>query len=151
MATTSDPRASSFDAAAFRDAIHFAMNMGLPDTPSERVTFRWKPERDYSIEDKQGNPYDFAATPTSQVIKEDVLVPAAVEFASNRAEGGVSFGEFDNPRGIVTVLDEEYELVKPADQVILGGNTYFIRYWGPPMGLFPVTIYQCFITAVDES
>lgn len=154
MATSLDPLAAKFDAAGFRNSIKKVMVMGLPENVTERATFQWKTVRSYAIEAPSGNPYDFAATPSTTTSHPDVQVPVAVEFVPNatgRASGGTPIGEFDNPRVILTVLDEEYEQVKTADMVVLGGNTYFIQFWAPPIGLFSVTVYQCYLTAEDES
>lgn len=154
MASTSDARASGFDAATFRDSIQFAMNMGLPETASERCTFRWTPEKDYRIEDPGGNPYDFTATntPTNTVAPADVQVDAAVEFVSRSTlSQGTALGELNTPRATITLLDVDYALVEGADQVLLGGNTYDVDYVAPPVGLFEVTIYQIHCSAVDES
>ena len=152
MASTTDPRASGFDAAAFRDSIQFAMNMGLPETESERVTFRWTPEKDYTIEDPGGNPYDYTATPTNTVAPADVQVNAAVEFVTRTTlSGGTAVGEFNTPRAVITLLDVDYADVEGADKVLLGGNTYYVDFVAPPIGLFDVTIYQIHCSAGDES
>ena len=151
MATTSDPRASGFDATKFRDGIKFAMSMGLPENSSERVTFRWKTTYSFGIEDTSGNPYDFTSVPEQTFSKDDVLVVAAVEFIPVSKPEGTSMGQFESPEAIITVLDEEYVLVSDADEVLLGGNTYKITYTAPPIGLFGVTVYQIHAIAVDES
>ena len=152
MATSTDPTfGAGFDPDEFRKNIRLVMNMGLPEAESERVTFRWKSTYDYTIEDPDGDPYDWSSTPIAQDEPEDVQVPAAVEFVSNRTEGGSPIGEFDNPRVILTLLDVDYELIKTANQVLLGGNTYTIRFWGPPVGLFSVTVYQAYLNAEDEA
>lgn len=153
MATLTDARASAFDADVFRDAIRFAMSMGLPDTESERITFRWTPQKSYSIADPAGNPYSWDQTPSEVVEHDDVQVPAAVEFTS-RASGGVvgsPFGEIDSPRIVVTLLDEDYEQVRGADLVILNDSVYVVNFVKPPDGLFDVTIYTLYCTARDEN
>ena len=154
MAGTTDPRASGFDAATFRDSIQFAMNMGLPETTSERVTFRWTPEKDWRIEDPGGNPYDYSSTnaPTNTVAPADVQVDAAVEFVTRTTlSGGTAIGEFNTPRAVITLLDVDYAQIEGADKVLLGGNTYYVDFVAPPMGLFDVTIYQIHCSAGDES
>ena len=157
MATTTDSRASGFSAAAFKDAIRFAMNMGLPDTASERITFRWTPASTYTTSSPGGNPYDLTDTPTSTDSAADVLVDAAVEFVSRASLGETtSIGSFENPRLIVTLLDDEYATITDAtlglpDQVLVGGNSYNIDFVAPPIGLFSVTVYQIHATAADES
>lgn len=154
MDLSSDPRASSFSASEFRDSIRFAMNMGLPENEAERCTFRWTTERTYATADSGGNPYDFSAEPEETITRDDVLVPAAVEFsggASGGSTNGTGVGTFFPARATITLLDEDYALVEGADQVVLGGNTYRVKYVGPPLGLFDVTVYQVFAQAVSES
>ena len=157
MATTTDPRASGFSAAAFKDAIRFAMNMGLPDDTAERITFRWTPASTFTTSSPAGNPYDFTDTPTSTFSAADVLVNAAVEFTSRASLGeNTAIGSFENPRLIVTLLDDEFDTIVDGDlglpdKVLVGGNTYNIDFVAPPVGLFSVTVYQIHCTAVDEA
>jgi hypothetical protein len=157
MATTTDARASGFNAADFKDAIRFAMNMGLPDATAERVTFRWTSENTFTTNSPTGNPYDLTATPTVTDSAVDVLVDAAVEFVSRASLGETtSVGSFENPRLVVTLLDDEYATITDAtlglpDKVLVGGNTYNVDFVAPPVGLFSVTVYQIHCTAIDES
>jgi len=157
MATTTDPRSNAFSAAKFKDAIRFAMNMGLPDTAAERVTFRWKPEKTFTTNSPTGNPYDLTDAPTATDSAADVLVNAAVEFVTRASLGETTtIGSFENPRLVVTLLDDEFVTITDAtlglpNQVLVGGNTYNIDFVAPPIGLFSVTVYQIHATAVDES
>lgn len=152
MAGTTDSRAAGFNPAAFRDAIRFAMHMGLPNATEERATFRWTTVRTYDTADPAGNPYDYTATPATSVAHDDVLIPVAVEFSARPAGSrDTAVGQFDSSRAVITVLDEDYALVEGADLVLLGGNTYEVEFVGPPLGLFDVTIYQLYCDARDES
>jgi hypothetical protein len=152
MATTSDPRAAGFDGAEFRDAIKFAMGMALPDEESERVTFRWLVDRTYSTADPVGAPYSYDEVPSSTVAKDDVQITCGVSFISRAtAAQGNAVAGFESPRVIVTVLDEDYDSVAEADEIIFDGSTYQINYWEPPQGLFDVSIYKVHGTARDES
>lgn len=151
MATPTDSSfGSSFDAAAFRDAITSTMEMGLPTDESERVTFRFSAEETFETVDSAGHPFDYTASPTTVTPETDVQVPVAVEFEARPASSlDTSLGQFDSPRGTVTILDTYYPDVEGADLVIVDGKEYTIEYWLPPVGLFDVTIYQCIITARD--
>lgn len=152
MAGMSDPRASVFNAAKFRDAIKFAMHLGLPDDTSERATFMWTPQKTYGATDAAGRPYNWTATPTSVVTHDDVQIDVAIEFHRYSAgEGNTSVGEFHTTSVTLTVLDEDYALVQGADKVLLGGNTYTVEYVAPPIGMFDVTVYQVYLKAEDES
>ena len=151
MAGTTDPRAAAFNADAFRDAIRFSMTLGLPQAEQLRATFRWSAVKNYQIEDPEGLPYNFNSTPTEVVdTPDDVQVPVAVEFAEGSMEGN-SVGEFISSKAILTILDIDYSLVEGADTVLLGGGKYKIDFVAPPIGLFDVTIWQLYLTALDES
>jgi len=158
---TGDARQSGFNAAEFRDAIEFAMKMGLPGTQSERVTFQWDDVNTYADPDERGQPYSWTDSPTSSVTAADVpaslTVPCAVEFTARRSSSGETImGSFDASAITITLLDTQYALVQDANlalpnKVIVDGNTYDIGFWGAPVGLFDVTVYQAFAQARDES
>lgn len=152
MASTTDPRAAAFNATQFRDAIKFSMNMGLPETESERATFRWETERTWTISDSGGEPFDIHSDPATVVEHEDVQIDVAVEFANVRgSDDSTAIGEFTAGRALITVLDEDMPSIEGADTVLLGGNTYDIKFIRPPLGLFDVTIYQLDCEARDET
>lgn len=151
MDLSNDPRASAFSAAQFRDAIKFAMRMGMPNATEERLTFKWRRDETYQRQDPAGKPYNWKATPVTDNTPEPVLVDGAVEFSDrNSASSGTAMGRFDTPRATITLLDVDYALIEGADMVELGGATYQIDFVAPPMGLFDVTVYQIYASAVDE-
>ncbi len=146
---------SRFDASAFRDAIHFAMTMGLPNTVNERATFKWKVEREFSKHDAKGSPWDWGDTPSTEETLPDVQIPVAVELLSKGGDTlDTHFGEFDVARAIISVLDEDFvELTQNgrfADQVEMADALYDIQFVAPPVGLFEVTVYSIHAQAVDE-
>ena len=51
---------------------------------------------------------------------------------------------------IVTVMDTHFGEVESANYVLINGSEYNIDYWAPPVGLFGVTVYQAYLSAVDE-
>jgi hypothetical protein len=153
MATPTDANfGAGFDAAAFRSAIRSTMEMGLPNTAAERATFRWNVERTYEREDPSHNPYEWDEVPSTELTHADVQIPVAVEFSARPAASlDTAIGQFDVGRAIITILDVDYELVRGADLVLLGENTYVIDFVGPPIGLFEVTVYQAYASALDET
>lgn len=159
---TGDSRQASFDSARVRDALKFAMRMGLPGTQSERVTFFWDSEPTYTNPDVNSNPWDWTTAPTSTVsapaVPSSLSVPVAVEFLGQ--SGGIgtfnNVGDFNTPRVKVTVLDEEYTSLTDLNLglptgLTVDGSTYIIEYWVPPIGLFDLTVYECFAVARDEA
>lgn len=153
MATPTTPAGfgSGFNADKFREAIRATMTMGLPNSPSERATFRWTPVRTYDRESPSKNPYTWTATPTSSDTHEDVQIPVAVEMHSRVLPMDTAVGHFDPVKVVLTVLDTDYVLIQGADIVLLGGNTYDVDFVAPPEGLFEVTVYSIWATARDES
>lgn len=158
---TNDPRENSFSAARFRDAIDFAMSMGIPQDESHRVTFVWKGTKAYTDADTRRSPYDWTDTPSATTTATDVplslAVPAAVEFYDAKSASGESaMGDFDIGRVRITMLDTSYaqlvdDVLGLPDECSIDGATYTVDYWMPPMGLFDVTIHTCFAAALDES
>jgi len=158
---TGNPLQDGFDPTEFRTAIEFAMAMGLPGTQSERITFQWDDEKTFADADERGSPYTWTDSPTSTVSAVDIpsslTVPCAVEFSARRSSSGDTIiGSFDASAITLTLLDTQYALIRDVNlqlpnKVIVDGNTYDISFWGPPVGLFTVTVYQAHAQARDES
>lgn len=153
MATPTDSSfGAGFDAAKFRAAITSTMEMGLPTDTSERATFRWHPQRTFTTADPHGKPYFWDDVPATELTEADVQIPVAVEFSARpAATKDETIGQFDGARAAITVLDTHYPQVADADLVLLGGDVYEIDFWGPPVGLFDVTVYTLYATAMDEA
>ena len=151
MAIPTNPNfGAGFDAAAFRENIRSTMQMGSPNAVAEKVTFQWESQRSYGSRlDPSGKPYKKDAEITDTSTNEDVQIDCAVDYEDRTGEG-TPIGEFNNPRVLITILDEDFESVKTATKVLIGGNTYNIQY-SRPVGLFSVTVYEVYAQAVDES
>lgn len=147
-----DPR---FNAAAVRDALRFAMTMGLPDTTEHQATFIWTTDKEFAQADSGNTPFNLGAVPTTTTEFEDVQVPVAVEFFSKGGDSQKTrVGEFDTARCTITVLDEDYESLfqggRRPDRVRLKDSLYRIEFEAPPVGLFDLTVYQFFCISEDE-
>ena len=141
----------SFKAEQFRNAITSSMEMGLADAEEERIAFVWDGAKTYEYGGDV--PYDLTDQPLStQVEPDEVYVTCAVEFIPRSGAGiGNAFGDLQDPRVVVTVLDVVYPSVATANAVKINGVRYEIDYLGPPVGLFDVTIYQFYCSALDEA
>lgn len=140
-----------FSATEFKDAIHFAMNMGLPNVEQEQATFYWETSRSFSKADSSGRAFTLKARPADVTERDPVRIPVAVDYARfNAGMDGTGAGQFDVTRATLTILDEDFESVRDADYVKLGGNRYVIDYV-TPVGLFDVTVYEMHLRAWDES
>lgn len=156
MAGTTDSRASGFDATAFRDAIEFAQNMGIPEDTDQRIKFVFEEQVTYESSDKTdntGTPYDLSADPAKvDSARSEVEVPVAFEFVARTSQGR------DTPLGFILpsrieafILDTYIDDIKGADYALVNGQRYNISAWGPPQGLFEVTVYSVFLDANDQS
>lgn len=143
---------AGFDGAAFRDAIHFAMHMGLPPDAGDQITFYFAATvtNPGSVTiDGAGVPFDPASSLTS-VPATPVQVDCAVEYFD--AEGQpTNFGLLTPSRIAVTLLDVDYEQVKDATYVRIAGDRYNFRRTVPPQGLFDVGLFVMHFTAENET
>ena len=150
MQPTNPNFGTGFPEQAFRDAIRSTMQMGMPNSEQERATFRWAALSTFQNPNVAGRPINFNDQALTIDRHEDVQVDCAVEFV-DRAGNGTAIGEFNNPRAKVYVMDDDYELIKTATSVLLGGNEYTINFTEPPVSLFKFTLYTLHVMAVDES
>lgn len=149
---------AAFNPTQFRTSIRQTMEMGMPTTVSERLTWHWNRVQTFSPQDPTTNPYEWDQATVTDVPGNSaepdgsLVVTYALEFASRQQEGeDTPFGQFDTTRAVVTMLDEEYVLVSTADYASINGSVYEIDFSGPPLGLFEVTVYQVYLTARDEA
>lgn len=138
----SDP---AFDSDLFRVSIRAAMTMGMPEGDLT-ATFRWSEQKTFSRADPSGKPYNWSATPVTDVAHPDVTVPVAVEYSGQQIEDGTTVGVFSHGKAKITVLDDDYELVNTADQVLLGGKIYDITF-KQTENLFDVGVWYLFAQA----
>lgn len=139
-----------FNAAEFREAIHFAMRMGAAPETDEQVTFHFASTLTYNLPgDGADVPFDPDATVT-RTTPTPVRVDCAIEYydAENQP---TNFGLLAPTRLTLTLLDEDYEQVKDAAYVVAHGDRYNYRRTEPPSGLFDVGLYTMHFTSESES
>lgn len=140
----------SFDEAAFTDGILTAMAVGTPPDPADRAVFVFADTTTVagSVDDG-GVPFDVAATPTRTPGQEIFNVPCAIEYID--VAGQVADLGILQPTKIkVTLLDEQYELVKGFDHVRIAGDRYYYRKTEPPTGMVTKTVYVIHCAAEDD-
>lgn len=76
-------------------------------------------------------------------------MPCAVEYADATGELA-NFGMVAPTRVIITLLDEDYALVKGFGYVVIGGNKYLYERTEPPLGMVDVTIWRIHCRTDDE-
>lgn len=139
---------SGFNAREVRAAFRLAMRVGSPNNSDHQVTFRWKGAKTYASSDPAGKPYDYTASPVTNETHPDVKVPAAVEYLQP-ASTELTAGEMDRLPAKLTLVDEDYEKVKGADVVVIGGMEFPIAFIEPPQGLVNVDIYNLHLGSPD--
>lgn len=150
-----------FDADEFRNAIHFAMQMGIsPDVDKRPVFLRKSTTVTYKKDgvtlpspprlDRDGRPYD----PEIEVLRAaDTRVSdisCAVEIVLADASE-LPVGNFRPTKAVVTLLDEEYALVSDCRELIYNGDRYLYGYEPDGLGLFDVGVNTIIYYALDES
>ncbi len=116
---------TGFDAAEFRDAIHFAMTMGSPNATQEKATFRWLKAQTFDPQDPARRPYHWNDTAETDTTPADVTLDAvAVEYHPSRSTAGTDVGTFVPLKADLTMLDTDYALIAGADMVLIGGSTW---------------------------
>jgi hypothetical protein len=140
---------SSFNADAFRSAIRFAMNLGAPPATGDQLTFHWHPTSTTgAISDGEGVPFDPTAA-VSRTTPPPVTRPCAVEYV-DAADQPTPFGAVIPTKVRVTLLDEDYQAVKAAGYVIIGGDKYVRSHEPPSVGLFDVGVHTIIYAAENE-
>lgn len=152
--------AVDFDGEGFRNAIRFAMEMGTNPDPDKAPVFiqkgtgrtYWKDDVELVVTprlDRDGQPLD----PTIEVRRESddqIRVDCAVEVERADAEE-LPVGTFRLVKLVVTLLDDQYELVKDCRELLYNGDAYLFGYEPESNGLFDVGVYTMIFYAKDES
>lgn len=131
---------SGFDSTAFIDAIHFAMKMGSPNTTGEKATFRWFKDQTFNPQDPAHVPYIWTETPVTDTTHANVVVENVAVDYKHGVEQSNSVGTFAPLTAELTMLGDDYALVRGADQVLLGGDIYDVVLVTSE-ALFDVNVY----------
>lgn len=139
----------NFDPQDFIDGIHFAMSLGLPPASEDQPTFYFPATVDNTAPaDASGIPFAPEAEPT-YTRPPSVKVPCAVEYVD--AEGKIeSFGVAVPAYVVLTLLQQDYDVVRGFEFVIIGGNRYWYRSTFPPLGMDSVGVWQIKCRTDDE-
>lgn len=150
----------NFPEQQFRDAIHFAMQMGKnPDEDRQPVFIIPSTVRTYwkdGVElvstprlDRDGEPLD----PDIEVrggADTEVQRDCAIEVQRADADE-LPVGNFRPTKVVVTLLDDDYQAVKDARRLRYNGDEYLFGYEPESDGLFEVGVYTLIFYALDES
>ena len=142
--------------AALRETLRRTMVMGLPETVSERPTFYFDGEQDYTLEDREGSPWDWTATPTADTSGPPVQALCAYEFFSPLGRQGsfqTEVGEFNPTTVVFTMFEDEFNTVYGFTYATIGPSSqkWYFRHFKPAIGLNDLTVYEmtCVATGRD--
>ena len=142
---------SNFPSSQVRQQVLATMQMGIPNDPDDRAVFYFKEDKEYTQKTSpSGIPYDKKASAVIDNTKAPVSdVMYAVEYVERNPDYRAT-GDYDNVRAVITMVDTEFEKVRGAVKVKLGGDSYEIG-WVKPLGLFDITVYQISCITPDAS
>lgn len=139
-----------FNATEFKDAIHFAMQLGAAPDAAEQIKFHFASTLVYNgSADGREVPFDPTATVTSTT-PDPVHVDCAIEYLDVEDQS-TGFGLMAPTKIALTLLDEDYTQVKDSIYVTIHGDRYDYRRTEPPQGLFDVGLYVMHFTATNET
>lgn len=126
------------------------MMIGLASNPQDRVTFRWSVVQTAAgPSDPSGIPYDLGSTPASVTSHPDVQVPCGVRYTAGQIQD-TPLGEFDTSRPVLTLMDVDYDSVRGADKVVIGGTVFSVSFVAPPESLYDLTVWTIYLES-DET
>lgn len=150
---------AAFDAAAFRDGITLAMQMGAPPDPAIAAVFVFPDGAVVFTKnnvvvtnpklDRDGYPFDpdIKRTPAPGA---RVTVNCAIEMVKADQEE-IPVGSFRPVKAIVTLLDVDYAQVKGCKEMIFNNDRYIYGYEPGALGLFEVGVHTMIFYAVQET
>lgn len=149
MAT--DPQIAGFDPEEVRAGLHLAMQIGLPVDFADQPTFVFPGgyvEADVDQRDSEGTPFDYRNTRTKRPDRT-YQVPCAIEYVDG--EGKIeNFGLIAPSKVVLTLLDQDHEIIMGFSYVVIGGNRYTYRRTETPLGLVSVGVYRVHCQSDDE-
>jgi hypothetical protein len=164
MVRPSIPLPYTFDAAQFRDAIRFAMQMGAPSDPARAPRFirrgggrtywlgdvqQFPPPTGTLRVDRDGNPLNPEVEVRTQPDTE-YRVDCAVEIQPVETDE-LPVGNFRNTKAVVTLLDQQYAEVEGVHEMVYNGDRYLFGYEPEINGLFDVDTHQLVFYALADT
>ena len=147
----SDPQIDGFDPDEVRDGLRLAMAVGLPAEVADQPVFVFPPTPVDTGDDTDGNgvPFDWRAGRAAAGAPTTFQVPCAIEYIDGQGKIE-NFGLMAPTRLLLTLLDEDYALIKGFSYVVIAGNQYFYAKTRPPLGLVSVGVWQVEVRTDDE-
>lgn len=145
-----NPGIPGFDAAAVRAGLRLAMQVGLPTVTADQPTF-FMPQTvttDGHILDGSNTPFDPEYTPTRST-RVTHQVPCAIEYTDGSGKIA-ALGIIDASKVILTLLDQDYDIVEGFEFVVITGQKFFYSATEPQLGLVDVGVWRVHCRSEDE-
>lgn len=140
----------NFNAAETRAQLQAAMQLGLPNDEDQRPTFYFPTDDSFVEASMSGAPWDWEATPLeNNPDREPVQVPCAVEVSGIEIDLS-TVGQFNPQRARLTILDEDFELVRGFHEVTMSGAIYRYSKLVQIIGLYDMDTYIVEVLARDR-
>lgn len=144
-----DPALAGFDANAVRAGLRLAMTVGLaPDAGDQPTFFMPAVETSSAVLDQGGVPFSPAGQRTFAP-RTSFTVPCGVEYQDGPGKLE-NFGVIVPSKVILTLLDEDYDVVKGFEFVVISGTRYFYRRTEPQKGLVTLGIWKVHCVSEDQ-
>lgn len=132
---------AGFDQAGFEDGIRTAMQMAQPNETADVPIFYFLgTTSSTSPTDGRGVPFDPDATVTTVAPDPVTDVLCAMEFGVG-TDRDTRLGRLDESQLTITFLDDEYQQIKGADHMTVGGMRYDFDSYDGPYALFTSSVW----------
>lgn len=145
----SDPQID-FDEADVRNGLRLAMTVGMPPAAEDQPTF-YMPRTSTA-----DGPTDQEGVPFSPTGKRTLSPPVthkvtcSVEYQDDRGRLE-NFGNVSPSRVVLTLLDEDYAVVRGFEFVVIAGNRFYYRRTETTQGLVSVGLYRVHCASDGEA
>lgn len=145
-----DPALAGFDADAVRTGLRLAMTVGMPPGTADQPTFYMPAvETTADVVDPEGVPF----LPSGQrtfAPRISHQVPCGVEYQDGPGKLE-NFGTIVPSKVVLTLLDEDYDVIEGFEFVVISGTRFFYRRTEPQKGLVSVGIWRIHCASEDQS
>ena len=133
----------------FREKIRYVFEMAKPPEADQQLWFHFTGTVNFAgPADGDSVPFDPDEAIT-RTVRAPLQRPCDVEF-TKASDDPTAFGTIIPAKITVTLLDEDYDDVKEASFVVMGGDKYLRVYEPPSYGLFSVGLHTMVFVAENE-
>ena len=139
-----------FNKERVENGLRLAMSVGMPPDEELRPRFVILENQPSPFEDENGVPFDPKQMVTAPVTREVTGVLCGIEYVDRPGEQ-VDWTQIIPSEIVLTMLQEEYELVRGFDHVFVGGEKFRYNKERTPLGLVTIQVHQFEVVAEDDA